>query len=353
MQDVRDTTRSKITLRNKESKLRQFYEYWKTPGKNLEEQTDYWTAAANVDAKWAEDQIIAHFGFQKGRLEAGVISSADTVRKARDAIKHVCKAARIKLDWEYINDFLPKSEHGVGTKYRPFTLEEIRKILSYPDRRIRPIVLLMVSSGMSIGSFDRLTWGDIEPVRQNGEVICARVTLYRGKTRWNYPSFSSPECYAAMKEYIDYRSSHGEQISPDSPVLRDLFYPDSRAQAGSYAHLPRRLTVESVSDIVKKALRTAGLRPKKAPRGKGLDLGEDELAFYDALGVNDIAVRILGDATLRNIALKLTRMISRSVTIDWTQRESVQAEIRLKVKRILRKYNYPPDREAKATQTVL
>lgn len=88
-------------------------------------------------------------------------------------------------------------------------------------------------------------------------------------------------------------------------------------------------------------------------RGKGLDLTEDELAFYDALGVNDSAVRVLGDETLRKIALELTQMIHRSVTIDWTQRESMQAEIRLKVKKILRKYGYPPDKQEKATQTVL
>jgi type I restriction enzyme, R subunit len=88
-------------------------------------------------------------------------------------------------------------------------------------------------------------------------------------------------------------------------------------------------------------------------RGKQLDMSDDEVAFYDALGVNDSAVKVLGDETLRKIALELTQMIRKSVTIDWTQRESVQAEIRLKVKKILRKYGYPPDKQEKATQTVL
>ena len=80
---------------------------------------------------------------------------------------------------------------------------------------------------------------------------------------------------------------------------------------------------------------------------------DDELAFYDALGVNDSAVQVLGNETLRTIALELTQMIRKSVTIDWTQRDNVQAEIRLKVKKILRKYGYPPDKQEKATQTVL
>lgn len=88
-------------------------------------------------------------------------------------------------------------------------------------------------------------------------------------------------------------------------------------------------------------------------RGKQLSMTEDEVAFYDALEVNDSAVKVLGDQTLRKIALELTEMIRNSVTIDWTQRESVQAEIRLKVKKILRKYGYPPDKEKRATETVL
>jgi len=88
-------------------------------------------------------------------------------------------------------------------------------------------------------------------------------------------------------------------------------------------------------------------------RGKELNLSEDELAFYDALCVNDSAVKVLGDETLRKIALELTETIRKSVTIDWTQRESVQAELRLKVKKILGKYKYPPDKQKSAIETVL
>ena len=88
-------------------------------------------------------------------------------------------------------------------------------------------------------------------------------------------------------------------------------------------------------------------------RGQALGLSDEELAFYDALEVNDSAVKILGDATLKKIALELTKMIRSSVTLDWTKRESVQAQLRLKVKRILKKYGYPPDKQKKATDTVL
>jgi type I restriction enzyme R subunit len=88
-------------------------------------------------------------------------------------------------------------------------------------------------------------------------------------------------------------------------------------------------------------------------RGEALGLSEEELAFYDALETNDSAVKVLGDKTLRTIARELVETVRRNVTIDWTLRENVRANLRVLVKRILRKYGYPPDKQEKATQTVL
>jgi len=88
-------------------------------------------------------------------------------------------------------------------------------------------------------------------------------------------------------------------------------------------------------------------------RGEQLGLSDDETAFYDALEVNDSAVKVLGDDMLRTIARELVEAVRRSVTIDWTVRDNARAAIRVIVKRILRKYGYPPDKQEKATQTVL
>ena len=79
----------------------------------------------------------------------------------------------------------------------------------------------------------------------------------------------------------------------------------------------------------------------------------DELAFYDVLATNDSAVTVLGDETLPTIARELVAAVRRIVTIDWTIRENVRAQLRVLVKRILRKHGYPPDKQEKATQTVL
>jgi len=88
-------------------------------------------------------------------------------------------------------------------------------------------------------------------------------------------------------------------------------------------------------------------------RGENLGLSDEELAFYDALETNDSAVKVLGDETLRTIARELVVTVRANVTIDWTVRENVRAQLRVLVKRILRKYGYPPDKQEKATQTVL
>jgi type I restriction enzyme R subunit len=104
--------------------------------------------------------------------------------------------------------------------------------------------------------------------------------------------------------------------------------------------------IEALIDLAKK-MRAADAR------GEALGLTEDELAFYDALGVNDSAVAVLGDETLRDIARELVATVKANVTIDWTVRENVQAHLRVLVKRCLRKHGYPPDKQAKATITVL
>ena len=88
-------------------------------------------------------------------------------------------------------------------------------------------------------------------------------------------------------------------------------------------------------------------------RGERLGLTEDEMAFYDALETNDSAVKVLGDETLRTIAREVADAVRKNVTIDWTVRENVRAQLRVIVKRILRKHGYPPDKQEKATQTVL
>jgi type I restriction enzyme R subunit len=90
-----------------------------------------------------------------------------------------------------------------------------------------------------------------------------------------------------------------------------------------------------------------------AERGANLGLNSDELAFYDALANNEDSVRELGDETLKKIAHELAESLRKSVSVDWAVRESVRASLRLMVKRILRKYKYPPTKQEEAIHLVL
>ena len=107
------------------------------------------------------------------------------------------------------------------------------------------------------------------------------------------------------------------------------------------------------AQVIEELIRLARQMREASARGDELGLSEEELAFYDALETNDSAVQVLGDETLRDIARELVETVRRNVTIDWTLRENVRANLRRLVKRILRKRGYPPDKQEKATRTVI
>ncbi len=111
-------------------------------------------------------------------------------------------------------------------------------------------------------------------------------------------------------------------------------------------------TVEA-AQVIEELIQLAKDMREANQRGEKLGLAEDELAFYDALETNDSAVRVLGDEILRTIARELVETVRSNVTIDWTMRENVRANLRVLVKRTLRKHDYPPDKQEKATRTVL
>ena len=107
------------------------------------------------------------------------------------------------------------------------------------------------------------------------------------------------------------------------------------------------------AQVIEELIQLARELREATARGEKLGLSEDELAFYDALETNDSAVQVLGDETLRAIARELVETVRGNVTIDWTLRENVRANLRRLVKRTLRRYGYPPDKQEKATRTVL
>ncbi|MBZ0152152.1 MAG: type I restriction endonuclease subunit R [Planctomycetes bacterium] len=145
-------------------------------------------------------------------------------------------------------------------------------------------------------------------------------------------------------------------------LLRDEVKTRSRqnlVQARSFADLleqsVRRYQNRAIetAQVIEELIQLAKDMRAAQARGEDLGLNSDELAFYDALEVNDSAVQVLGDDTLKTIARELVDSVRKNASIDWTVKESVRAKLRVIVKRILKKYGYPPDKQEAATNTVL
>ncbi len=109
----------------------------------------------------------------------------------------------------------------------------------------------------------------------------------------------------------------------------------------------------STMEVIEELIKIAKEMDAAAKRGEDMGLTDDEIAFYDALATNDSAVQAMGDAKLKVIAAELITQVKKSVTIDWTLRESARARIKVMVKRILNKHGYPPDLQEEAVKTVL
>ena len=107
------------------------------------------------------------------------------------------------------------------------------------------------------------------------------------------------------------------------------------------------------AQVIEELIEMAKKFREAVKHGEATGLTPDELLFYDALADNESAVRELGDETLKKIAQELTESLRKNITVDWSQRESIRAKLRIMVKRILRKYKYPPDQTEGAVEFVL
>ncbi len=129
----------------------------------------------------------------------------------------------------------------------------------------------------------------------------------------------------------------------------------SRSFAGMLLDTMGRYNQQQIAatEIIQELVKLAQEMRAARDRGSSLDLTEEELAFYDALETNDSAVKILGDEVLRSIAQELVKRMRATISIDWEFRESARARMRVEVKKILRKYGYPPDKRPQAIDTVI
>ena len=165
-------------------------------GRTVEEKARIFANRGKEDINWAFNNVLKFIHFQKERVDRKEIAGA-TIRNYAKSIKLFCDMSDIPIPWKKITRGLPR-----GKKYaddRIPTLEEIKKLVEYPDRRIKAIVYTMASSGIRVGAWDYLQWGHIRPIEKNGTVVAAKMIVYAGEDE-EYFTFISSEAWQAIKD---------------------------------------------------------------------------------------------------------------------------------------------------------
>jgi integrase len=253
--------RSEITRKYYERRLRGFFDYtqFETGVKEMEKRCNDFAEYGRSNISWILNQVIRFLQFQKQRVENEEITAA-TLKNFVKSLKVFCDSADLDIPWKKVTRGLPKGRQSAND--RAPTIEEIRKLVEYPDRRIKPIVYTMVSSGIRLGSWDFLQWKHVEPItKENGKIIAAKLRVYAGDTE-EYYSFITTESYNALKEWIEFRISYGEKITGSSWVMRDLWQTTNMNYGARWglATNPKKLKSSGIKRLLERALWEQGIR---------------------------------------------------------------------------------------------
>jgi type I restriction enzyme R subunit len=270
----------------------------------------------------------------------------------------------------------------------PAAIDHILKQDDGKERLLKYVTELSKAFALSVPNEAALKIRDEVGFFQAVKAALAKTTITRGKSEEQLDSAIKQIVSKAIatEDVVDIFKAAGLK-KPEVSILSDTFLADIKGmehknlaletlkkllndeirtmqkrnivQARSFAEMLERTvkryqnrnieTAQVIEELVNLAKK---IRDDKN-RGKQLHLTEEELAFYDALADNDSAVQVLGDETLRTMATELSKTIKNNISIDWTLREDIQAKLRVSIKRLLRKYDYPPDKQKVATELVL
>jgi hypothetical protein len=164
----------------------------------LDKQSREFLTRVRKDKEWAQNGLKYFIRDKKKRAENGELSNS-TIRNFYKPVKLFCRVHDIALSWDKIIMTLPETR-GFANDRAP-THEEIGKIIKYPDRRIKPLVLVTSSSGIRIGAWEYLKWKHIEPIRRGDKIVAAKITVYAGENE-QYFSFITPEAFQALQEWM-------------------------------------------------------------------------------------------------------------------------------------------------------
>ena len=228
--------------------------------KNIEDRVYFLFQQSISKKKWLENQIIRFVEYQKQRVEKKEIA-AGTLKNYVKVVKLFCQMNEIEnlVLWKKIKMGMPKVKEQADD--RAPTLLEIKRLLDYPDIRVKPIVYTMISSGIRIGAWDYLQWKHILPIERDGKIVAAKIIVYAGEPE-QYFSFITPEAYNSLKEWMDYRAGYGEKINGNSWLMRDIWQKTHHRYSHriGLAAEPKQLKSTAIKNMISSMWQVVGVR---------------------------------------------------------------------------------------------
>jgi hypothetical protein len=237
-----------------------FLDFLKLEG-SLGEQAKQFLIKARQHPQWIQDNLRDFIAFQIERVRREEIAES-TISNYYKAIKLFCEmndSAQL-INWKLTTRGMPRGRQAAID--RAPTVEEIQELIEYPDRRIKPIVCIMVSSGIRIGAWDYLQWKHVIPMtNSSGEIIAAKLIVY-AVDREEYYTFITPEAHSSLKEWMHFRTSYGEKISGESWLMRDIWQTTNLDYGAKWglATNPKRLKSSGIKRLLERALWEQGIR---------------------------------------------------------------------------------------------
>ncbi|MDW0225079.1 MAG: hypothetical protein QOA08_10435 [Nitrososphaeraceae archaeon] len=263
--------KSDETRRSYVSKLEFFFDFYKIEGNDIREKSknflEYTKKGKNITQK-VTDLVLNYMYFHIQRAQKKEISRG-TIRNFYKPIKLFCEMNNVVLNWKIISKGLPRGTQN-GNDRIP-TIDEILGVLKYPDRRIKPVLYTMISSGIRIGAWEWLKWKNVIPIYDDKKtVIVAKIIVYDGEPD-QYFSFITPEAYWSLKEWMEFREKQGEKITKESYLMRDLWNTgkifinsrESNLTKGTMGNIsiPKKASGNAIRQIFTRAWKIQDIRP--------------------------------------------------------------------------------------------
>lgn len=254
--------RSPVTRKKYLGRLGYFLSYVGITEGNIEIRCNIFGKRCNADPRWLSNSVIRYLHVHRLRVEQREIS-ASTLSNYIKPIKLFCEQLEISLPWKRITRGIPRGRRYANDRVP--TTEEIRRIVQYPDRRIKPIIHTMASSGIRLGAWNYLKWGHITPIEKDGKVVAAKIRVYADDED-EYYTFTTLEAYNELLTWINYRKDCGENIDNESWLMRNVWDVTTPRGKGIVT-IPKQLKSDGIKRLMERALWAQGIR-KDLPKNK-------------------------------------------------------------------------------------